>query len=229
MPLVSHAPGVWSISHALTVGGLLPMGTRTTVLRLGGGGLLVHAPGRLSADDVAAIGALGPVEAIVAPNREHHLFFGAARAAFPQARGFAVPGVQARVRAPVDGAFGAGVAGPWEDGLVAIDVEGMPRMEETLLFHPASGTLVTCDLSFNIRGVEGWLPRTALELAGAYGRFGPSRLFRSWYLQDPRGLRRTIDRLLGLPLQRIVLAHGDTVEEDARGTLEAAFDWLPKG
>jgi hypothetical protein len=227
MPLVSHTPGVWSIAHPLTVGGILPMGTRTTILRLDSGGLLVHAPGPLDAADAAAVRALGPVEAIVAPNKEHHLFFAAARAAFPEARGYAVPGAQGRVRSAVDGPFGAGAAGPWEDGLLAVDVGGMPRLEETLLFHRASGTLVTCDLSFNIQRVEGWLPRTALELAGAYGRFGPSRLFRSWYLQDRPALRRTVDQLLDLPLTRIVLAHGETVDTDARATLEAAFDWLP--
>jgi hypothetical protein len=36
-----------------------------------------------------------------------------------------------------------------------------------------------------------------------------------------------VDQLLDLPLTRIVLAHGETVDTDARATLEAAFDWLP--
>ncbi len=87
LPLIPDRPdaGVWSIAHALMAPGGLPIGTRTTVIRRDDGGLLLHAPGALTPADIDAIRALGPVRAVVASNREHHLFARAALTAFPGA------------------------------------------------------------------------------------------------------------------------------------------------
>ena len=225
MPLVNRAPDLWTVDHALAIGGFLPLGTRTTIVRLGDGRLLVHAPGKLEDADVTAIRALGPVAAIVAPNRLHHLFFDAARAAFPEAEGWAAPGVEKLVKTPLTGTYD-GRGGPWSGTLELHALAGAPKMEETVLYDPRSRTLVMTDLCFNIRHVDGWFARANLKMLDAYGRFGPSWLCRNVYIGDKTALRRSIDHLLTWDFDRVVLAHGDVVETGGREGLRAAFAWM---
>jgi len=47
---------------------------RMTIIRLGDGGLFLHSPVRLDAAIGAALEELGPIRAIVAPSKAHHLF-----------------------------------------------------------------------------------------------------------------------------------------------------------
>lgn len=227
VPLVAHAPDLWTVDHALNVGGFLPMGTRTTIVRLGDGRLLVHAPGKLDAADAAAIRALGPVAAVVAPNVLHHLFFDAARAAFPEAEGWAPAALAPKVQTPLTGVYDGRCGGPWTGTLELHKLDGAPRMDETVLYDPRSHTLVVTDLCFNIRRVDGWFARANLELLGAYGRFGPSWLCRNVYIGDRTAIRRSVDHLLAWDFDRVVLAHGDVVASGGREGLRAAFAWLP--
>lgn len=225
MALVPRAEGIWTIDHALTVGGMLPMGTRTTIVRLRDGSLLLHAPGSLSPEDIAAIRALGPVAAVVAPNLEHYLFYGAAREAFPDARGFAAPGLEKRLKAPIDAVFNGQNAGPWAGTLEQHFVGGLDKLQETVLFHPDSRTLIITDLCFNIRKVDSWFPRTMLSMLDAYGRFGPSFLFRNVFTSDKAALRRSIDHILSWDFDRVILTHGDVVESGGREGLREGFTW----
>ena len=69
------------------------IGTRMTVVWLSDGGLFVHSPVQLDLPGRRALDALGPVRAVVAPNRLHHLFVGGWREAYPDARLYAAPGL----------------------------------------------------------------------------------------------------------------------------------------
>jgi hypothetical protein len=54
-------------------------------VRLAGDGLFVHSPVSLAAETREAVAALGPVAAIVAPSRFHHLWAGDWSRAWPEA------------------------------------------------------------------------------------------------------------------------------------------------
>ena len=121
----SEVLGVWSIAHPLLLPGGLPLGTRTTVLRLPDGGLLLHSPGALSEDDRAQIAALGEVRVIFVPNREHTRFAAAALAAFPGAELHAPVGLAPRVGGRVHrghAAAGGEATQPYGEGLFALPI-----------------------------------------------------------------------------------------------------------
>lgn len=217
--LTPLGPDLWTIDHALTVGPL-PMGTRTTVARLADGSLHLHSPGPLAEDDVAAIRALGPVATISGPNLLHTMFLDRTLAAFPEARGHALPVVAAKRK----GTYQAPYSGA--PGLEAHAVAGMARLQETVVFHPASRTLVLTDLCFNLLNVEGWFARTQLKMLDAYGRFGPSFLCRNWFTTDRAELRRSIDHLLAWQPEKIVVTHGEVVTDAGTDRLRDAFAWL---
>ena len=218
----AHDAGLWSRTHALRVGGLLPLGTRTTVLAHADGGLLVHSPGRLTAEDHAFIRGLGEVRWLVAPNREHNLFIADAAQAFPEAEVWVAPGVEAKIpESRLSGVLTPGLDSPFGDSIDTLFIEGCPRMAETVLVHTASRTLVTADLSFHITEADSWLDRSMLKMAGAYGKFGPSTLFRTWYLQDRPAFKRSLDELLERDFDRVVLAHGRPLEMGGKLALES--------
>ncbi|MEZ4216522.1 MAG: hypothetical protein R3E88_08595 [Myxococcota bacterium] len=221
-PIAGDDAGLWTIDHPLAMPGGIEMGTRTTVVRLADGALALLAPGPLGDDDVAALRARGPVRAIVAPNAFHHLFLAAAVAAFPDAERHAAKAVCAKYPALGLAPLAATPAPRWAGVLEQVHVDGMPRMDETVFFHPASRTLVLTDLCFHVRRAANARTKLFLRVAGAWDRFGPSRLARSM-IRDRRALRASLDRLLAFDPERIVVTHGDLVERDGREALRSAF------
>ena len=226
----AHAADLWSIPHALRVGGMIPLGTRTTIVRLAGGGLLLHAPASLSEADHAAIAALGPVVALVAPNLEHCSFIADTARRHRDAQLWVAPGVERRLPADLPQRpllLGQDTARPaWQDDLLPVAIDGMPRLRETVFLHPASGTLITADLSFNIQQADSWLDRTTLRMAGAYGHFGPSHLFKLYFLQDRAAFTRSLQAVLEHDFERVILAHGDVAEQGGKALLRAGFRFL---
>ena len=89
------ADGLWTIDAPFRLTGM-ELGTRTTAVRLRGGGLLLHSPGPLDAAKRAALEKRGRVRALVAPNSLHHLFLRENAGAFPEAEIWAAPGVRAK-------------------------------------------------------------------------------------------------------------------------------------
>jgi len=73
--------------------------TRMTVIRLPEGGLFLHSPLRLDDSLRSELDALGPVRAVVASNRFHHLFVGDYRVPYdPKARFYGALGLQTKRR-----------------------------------------------------------------------------------------------------------------------------------
>jgi hypothetical protein len=224
--LRSLGAGIWTIDHPFKLMGV-HLGTRTTVLGLEGGGVLVHAPGPLSDEQRAEIDAIGPVRAIVLPNRLHHLFAAAAAEAWPDAPVHAAGGLRGkRPDLRIDEELGETSPAAWADSLDLVAIEGVPEVEETAHFHRRSRTLVVTDLVFHIRESPSWYTRLFMRLNGAYGRLGCTRIFRRT-IRDRVALRRSVDRLLALDFDRIVVAHGEVLETGGRDALAGAFSWLP--
>jgi len=224
MSITEQTDGIWTIDHPLRVRGLIPLGTRTTIVRLLDQSLLVHSPGPLSDEHHDQIAALGTVSVIVSPNLEHVLFLSDAASRYPNAQLWVAPGCPTAL--PRDARTLDDTAdAPWKGALVDFQMAGMPRLRETVFLHEASGTLIVTDISFNIRRAGFW-DRMMLSMAGAYGKFGPSHLFRSYFLQDRAAFKESLDAVLAHDFERVILAHGDVVRDGGRDGLRAAFAFL---
>ncbi|MCE7871283.1 hypothetical protein DYH09_13005, partial [bacterium CPR1] len=114
------------------------------------------------------------------------------------------------------------------DDLEQLLVQGMHTLREFVFFHSASGTLILTDLAFNMTASEHFLTRVAMQLNAAYGRFGPSRLF-GMLVSDRAQLKRSLEQIMDWPFRRIILAHGQVVEESAAAVFREGFErkgWL---
>ena len=210
------------IDHPLEVGGLA-LGTRTTVIRRADGSVAVVSPGPLTDEDAAAIAAFGPVRAVVAPNLLHHLFLQKALARFGEARLYAPAALANKEPALRIDAPPSAVA---DASLRAVEIGGMPKLQETLLIHAPSRTLVATDLVFNVRPPAPLFTRLIMRLNGGFDRFGPTRICRSM-CKDRPAVRAAIDRVLAEDFDRVIVAHGRVLPAGGKEALRAGFAWLP--
>lgn len=215
--------GLWVIDHSFRVAGL-ELGTRTTLVATPDG-LWMHSPGPLTASLQEEVAALGEVTAIVAPNTMHYLFFEQNKKAFPEAVGFAGAALRAKVPSlPVDLPL---ESASWGESILSLTVDGIPRLEETVFYHLASRTLIVTDLVFHLRQSGHWFTRAVMTLNGAYGRFGPSRLFRRLLVADGRRLGRSIEGILEWDIERVIMGHGEVLSQGGGAALKTAFNWTP--
>lgn len=234
VPLVPERPdaGVWTLAHPFRAPGGLPIGTRTTVVRLDDGGLVLHAPGPLAPADRDAIAALGPVRAVVAPNREHHLFARAAMQAFPGAQLHAPAGMDARLGGAPDSTLPQ-TDGVWDHrfgaDLPLLRVGGLPGLAEAVLVHTSSRTLITADLVFNLVDLPPSFGATLLHWVGSAGQFGPTNIFKWMFLKDKRALRHSLDQLLTLGFDNVSMCHGTPICGDGAQRTAAAFAGVAPG
>ncbi len=222
--LTRVADGVWAVAAPLRFMGLFAIGTRMTIVRAGDG-LVVHSP--IALDDAlkTAIDALGPVRHVVAPNAFHHLHAGEAIEAWPYAQLLAPAALRKKRKdLRIDAELESGPPGAWGGDLQLHPIGGS-MLNETVLFHAPTGTLVASDLLENFVHVEDAFTRQYLKLGGVYGKPGWHRLLRFVY-RDRAAARASLERVLDLDLERIVIAHGDVVTTTPKETLREALAFL---
>jgi hypothetical protein len=225
-PLTPIADGVW-ITHAPVSFLGLRMTSTMTVLRLGEGRLLVHSPVPLTPERRAAVEALGSVEHLYAPNTFHHLRIGDWAAAFPSARVHAPAGLARKRRdLKIDRRHGSGPEPAFAGVVDELPVDGF-RLQETALLHRPSRTLVVADLVHAVgRPTHPWTAFYTRAM-GFHDRVAVSRVIRWTAFSDRTAARRSVDRILALPFDRIVIGHGPPLLEGAREALAGAYGWLP--
>ena len=224
-PLRQLAPDLWVAERPQSFLGL-PVGTRMTVVRLSGGRLLLHSPVALDPALREALDALGRVCFVVAPNRVHHLHAGDVAKHYPEARLWLAPGLE---RKRPDLAFEALLSdeapAEWRGEVDQVFFRSRPYEHEVAFFHRASHTLVLCDLAFNFGPSAAWPTRLLMRAIRSYGRLAPSKL-DPLLIRDRRAARESLERILALDFDRIVVAHGDVLERGGHAILSAGYAWL---
>jgi hypothetical protein len=222
------ASEIWVVDQPLRFLGL-EVGARMTVLRLPGRKLLLHSPIAVSSELVRAVEALGSVAYLVAPNRFHHLFAGAWQRACPGAALYVAPGLDAkRSDLRIAGVLGDTAEAAWAGILDQALVRGFPLSNEVVFFHGPSSTLIVTDLAFNIGSSSPLATRIAFRLAGAYGRLSPTIIERL-LVRDRAAFRSSLARIMEWPFDRVVVAHGEVLEEGGRQELARGYAWLRPG
>ena len=214
---------LWHATQPLRFGPL-SLSTRMTVVRLQDGSLWVHSPISPTTDLVDELAAIGRVRWVVAPNRSHHLFFLPFLAAHPSAEGFIAPGLATK-RPDLRHFPGFPAAAPWRGELTAFAIEGLPVLNETVWFHPATGTLIVTDLLFCFSTENRGLTKLVARLLGVHGSLGMSRTMKL-LVKDKTAFRTSVAPLLALPVTRIIVAHDQIIGDQCTSRLARAFAWL---
>ena len=219
MSLVQLHDDLWVIQRPLAFLGM-QLGTRMTVVRTGDD-LVLHSP--VPPDDELrhALADLGRVRWVIGPNKLHHLFLGAWMAL--GAEGWAVSGLHKK---RPDLAFAGTIDqnAPWARALDTYALTCIPFSEEAVFLHHPSRTLVVTDLLFNLGADTPLLTRAMMRMGGAYPGVCCSTLER--VLMTRAAARSDLARVLAWDFDRVILAHGEVVEQGGRDALRQAYAWL---
>jgi hypothetical protein len=179
-------------------------------VRLQDGGLLLYSPIRLKPELRRRLDGLGRVAAVLAPNADHYCFVGDYRDAYPTAEYFAALGVAEKLPGFRfnDVLEYPQTVSAWEDTVDQAYFRASPKLHELVLFHAATRTLISADLSFNVQASWGLLSGLMLRLNDSYRTFGPSRICRR-QITAPTTARRDMDAILAWSPERMVVSHGE--------------------
>lgn len=220
-PLRKLADGLHCVEGSF---GRSPLGRRMTVLGLASGRVALHSPIRMEEGDMASLEALGGVAAIIAPNSFHTSDTPWYSERYPDALVLAptktVKKLSGRCR------FNGALERDWPEE-VAASVEMLPleglRHGEAAFLHRSTRTLVLTDLVFNLGAGHTGLTRLLLKLNNAHGRFGPTRLMRL-FTRDKAALLESVRFLQGWDFDRVIVSHGDVVENGGKALMRQAFE-----
>ena len=225
--LREYVPGmIWLCSYGVKYFAA-KLDARMAVIRLRDGRLMLHSPCEITPELAQQIKSLGEVAYIVGPSNFHYLHVPSAQAAFPDAKTWICPGIeQKRPDMQYDFMLDDTPPPDWADELDQVLVRGSRWMWEVAFFHRASQTLSLVDLIENITDATprvNWVLKLWWKgLFRMWNKALPAPEYRMGW-KDKAAAKASLKRILAWDFKRIILAHGDLVETDARQMAETAW------
>ena len=218
---------IWILEYSIRFFGM-DLFARMTIIKLDNGELLIHDPCKIDDETQQAIDALGEVKYIIAPGNFHHLFVTDFQQRYPDAETFICPGLERkRPDIPFDWILGNTPDHRWGDVLEQVVVQGTKYIWEVAFFHKPSKTLILVDLLENIG--DDFKHPTGLNL-----RFWWKCIFRMW--NKPKAapeyqvgwgrkdiVKKGLNKILSWNAERVILAHGELIENNVTGILGTAW------
>lgn len=213
---------LWTLERPVWFSGIRQR-ARTTVVRLDDGSLLLHSPAPPTDALAEQLEALGSVRWLAVPNCWHHLGTPASAARFPEAKVVGPASALGRnkeLRIAVDihdAQFTEQV--PEVETLL---LQGVPFLDETVLYHRPTQTLLAADIVVCAAAHDHWTTRWAARAFGFYerARVPPDAKKK---ITDKAAAAQSIRAILERPAQRLITGHADIFEEGWRERLAQAW------
>ncbi|MDA0147401.1 DUF4336 domain-containing protein [Vibrio sp. LaRot3] len=220
---------VWIVEGEVVSFYSFPFSTRMTIVRLDDGRLWIHSPIRISDELQHRIDKLGTVAFLVAPNHLHHLFLREWQVAYPLAMTLGTQQViNKRKDLKFDRVLDSDTLLPWGESISHLFFTGSPAMQESIFFHQPSSTLIVTDLIENFEPSKLTpFQRCVGRLVGIVAPNGKMPIdWRFTFSFSKREAREHVSAILAWQPKRIVMSHGNIVEQDAVAFLTRSFSWL---
>ncbi|KAI0711492.1 hypothetical protein C8Q76DRAFT_60115 [Earliella scabrosa] len=223
---------VWTFSRGFTLFGLLPIGGRSTAIKLQAGGVWILASTPLTDDTKEKLVELGEVKYIVAGNSFHNLFLKQYKEAYPSAKLIGPEDIMKKkelVGLQLDGAFSASNPNPtlgFEDEIETCFFSGFVN-KDTAYYHKPSKTVIGADLLFNNPPTEQFSKSTESPHSLLFSRMNPTgwqqRLFIWSKQENKEALRREAKTVHSWDFDRYIPCHGDVIETGGKAAWAAAW------
>lgn len=214
------AEKIYIVEYPIHYGGI-DLFSRMTLVRLGDGKLWVHSPCKVDAQLKSAIDQLGEVAYILAPGNFHHLHIPDFQRQYPNAETFLCPGLEKkRADLKFDWILGNEPDHRWQGEFEQVLIQGTHIITEVAFVHKPSKTLILVDLLENIG--DDYSHKADLLL-----KFWWKAVFHMWNNPKPAPeyqiawgnkqiVKQGLEKILSWDFERIILAHGNTIEADAK-------------
>jgi hypothetical protein len=196
-------------------------GRNVTLLRLRDGRVVIHSSALFTQQDVVAIRRFGEPAWLVDASLLHDTFAKEARAAFPDLPYLAPNGFTEATGIPIQSLDNP--PSDWNGEIDVLKLEGT-RMNEYAFFHRRSATLVVGDLFFSFpQETHGWERFFVRHIMRLPRLFGISIVFRVLIIKEKLDFKRSMKKLLQFDFERLVVAHHEPIENEARIAVERAL------
>lgn len=208
------------------------VGGKMACVRLPDGSLWIHSPVELDEILSETLRALGPVKHIVTPNTEHQKYAQQWLLAYPDARGYACPGLRKQrpeigwtsdVGVDIEGRWTAEAPAAWGGvfDLCWIDAERGPFMDrpffsEVVFCHRPSKILFTTDLYWN------YPTGTGVPFSTKLWKIGMDRIYAPFYnkfMQIKPDFRTRLETIMRWDFDYIAPCHGNPIDTAVKATL----------
>ena len=211
----------------------LEVGTRMTVVRLSNKSLVLISPIKIDSETRQQLDTLGTVKYLIAPNLFHYLYLPRCQQMYPRAETISPPGLaNKKPELSVNKVFTEDLIefkSELEYTLLAgFQVFVPPKIavvNEVVFYHLASKTLIITDSAFNFDNTFPFVTQLATRVLGSYQVLKPSWLEKI-AVKDKQQLRQSIDKILAWDFQRVIMAHGQIVDFEAKQQLTKGYQWL---
>jgi hypothetical protein len=219
-PVEKLSGKIWSVS------GSLPKGSTRRLMglvKLSGERLLVHNAIALRDAEMAEIERWGKPSVMIVPNGFHRQDAYIWKQRYPELRVICPLGARAKVaeEVPVDGSYEEDLG---DSSVQLFHWRGSKEREGGVLVREANGsTLIVNDMLLNLPKLGGMM---GIMLAPT-GVASVPRVMRWMLVKDSQALKQHLLEVAQLPgLDRILVGHGETIEQGAADTLKRAANQL---
>ena len=98
-------------------------------------------------------------------------------------------------------------------------------LNEVVFYHRKSKTLILTDTTFNFDRSFPWLTQLGAKVMGSYDTLRPS-LLEKLVIQDKEKVKASVEKIFSWDFQRVVMAHGSIVEDNAKNQLKKGYEWF---
>ncbi|MBW0499039.1 hypothetical protein O181_038754 [Austropuccinia psidii MF-1] len=215
--------------------GLVPIGGRSTAVKLSNSTVWLLASTPLNDETERKLEQLGPVKYIVVVDLEHTLFTPQYAKAYPQAKIFGPEGLAQKLGLNVlewtrdqnpldcvdDSVLKNEIKAEYFDGFVNKDIA---------FLHVPSKTLIEGDLLFNLPPTEQYSksPESATNIWSKFFAFKPNSIFHQRFLYNiaatnKKAMARSAFKVSRWDFDRIIPCHGDVIETGGKTAWRDAF------
>lgn len=214
------APSLWVLDGTWSN----QLGRRMTVVRLRNNEVWVHNPMKLMGIDLSWLSSLGFIKGIIAPNKWHVSDLDWMAEKFPEAQICCPPSFlskhpkfQDRIVFTTDVSY----VTPCRE-LEFFNVPGV-RIEETIVYHPFTRTLIICDLMMNVSSEGSWSQKLFYKMNNMGECCAPTRALKWIFTYDSKELLMFVEQMAALNPRRIILNHGEIFEGEGGNQIRTSF------
>lgn len=231
--LRAFADNVWTVDGPNVRDMGIMFTTRMTVVKLSDGSLWVNSPVSVPFDTLKRITDLGPVTYLVAATPRHFWRLEDWHTLFPEAQLWSSRTTLLTLKKrplPLTVVLGDEPPQAWADDFDQLIFKGNTLLDEVLFFHKQSGTVILDDLIQIHPDVKGKPLRNALlKLEGVGSPDGGVGLDIRLSFTNRNLARQSLEKLLSWDFDKLIIAHGNCIEKDAKPFVREAFRWLVPG